>query len=329
MLKVSPWLRPAFDRAIADPRRAHGLLVQGPEGVGKSNLAAALAVALTGDCVGRDPLTADEAWEWSQAEPGELPFAARPDVSWIAPERAGGRIGVEPIRELLSSLSLTSHGGRGKAAVIAPAEAMTLAASNALLKTLEEPTADTQLLLVSHRPGLLPATILSRCQRITINAPSESVALDWLGQSRHGRLEDWPSLLAFGRGAPWRALSLMKDDFILLNNRLEELIHSISNLKSDPISVAASWAKGDTEVFLDWLLSYLERGLRAQATARNGVTELNLAILHNVSQPARLLFRLRDETQRLREALGTGINVELGLRALLQEFVPSTSAVRK
>jgi DNA polymerase-3 subunit delta' len=322
MTSVSPWLKARLAQALADERRAHGLLIQGPNGVGKTNFTAGLALALTGTPVSDAELTADEAWNWLHREPGEPPIAPRPDIKWLAPERSGGSIGVEPIRELLATLSLTSHGGKGKVAVIAPAEAMTLAAANALLKTLEEPTADTHLLLVSHRPGLLPATILSRCQRLTIRAPSQSVGLDWLGQSGHATAGEWAELLTLARQAPWQALALKSNNYLKLNKELELLINSISSNDGDPIATAASWAKGDTAVFLDWLVGYLERALRAESTGRNGVTELNLAILHNVRQPGRLLFRLLDETRNLREAIGTGINMELALRALLQELVP-------
>lgn len=321
MTSVSPWLKGLLAQTLADKRRAHGLLIQGPAGVGKTNLAAGLAWSLTGGPVSDAELTADEAWNWLHREPGEPAIAPRPDIKWLAPERSGGSIGVEPIRELLSALSLTSHGGKGKVAVIVPAEAMTLAAANALLKTLEEPTADTHLLLVSHRPGLLPATILSRCQRLTVSAPTHAIGLDWLGHCSRAQPPQWAELLDLARQAPWRALALNGNNYLKLNNELEALINSISNNGEDPVRAASSWAKGDTAVFLDWLVSYLERAVRAESTGRNGVTELNLAILHNVREPGRLLFRLLDETRNLREAVGTGLNMELALRALLQEFV--------
>ncbi|MEQ8494622.1 MAG: hypothetical protein RLW42_10470, partial [Gammaproteobacteria bacterium] len=89
------------------------------------------------------------------------------------------------VRELLGYFALTSHYGRRKLALLEPAEAMTTAAANALLKVLEEPPGEALLVLVSHRPGQLLPTILSRCQRITVPTPDWSTCLAWLAACRH------------------------------------------------------------------------------------------------------------------------------------------------
>ncbi|NIQ44609.1 MAG: DNA polymerase III subunit delta', partial [Pseudomonas stutzeri] len=69
------------------------------------------------------------------------------------------------------NLQLTSYEGRGKVAVIEPANTMTTSAANSLLKTLEEPPGDTLLILVADRIGRLPPTVFSRCQRIDFAPP--------------------------------------------------------------------------------------------------------------------------------------------------------------
>ena len=71
-------------------------------------------------------------------------------------------------------LALTAHAGGATVAVIAPADALNANAANALLKTLEEPRAGVTLILVASVPSRLPATVLSRCQRLQINAPSRT-----------------------------------------------------------------------------------------------------------------------------------------------------------
>ncbi len=326
-LGISPWLRDALEATLVDERRAHGLLIHGPAGVGKNNLAAVLGAELVAGKRQRVPeLSPDEAKTCLQAdEPGPQ----LPDLHWLVPERAGGTIGVDQVRAMLASLSLTSHAGGGKVVVILPAEAMTLAAANALLKTLEEPTQATHLLLVSHRPGLLPATILSRCQRLSIATPNHREGLDWLSQSPLATPSEWDQLLSLARQAPWRALSLQSIDYLNLNSNLLDTINQISSFESDPTQVAVAWAKTDTATCLDWLAGCLEHSIRAATEGRNRVTELDLVILHNARQPVTLLFRALDETRRLRDAIGTGINMELALRALLQEFVPQPVAARK
>ena len=66
-----------------------------------------------------------------------------------------------------------------KVGVIAQADLMTPNAANALLKTLEEPPPDGLLILIAERPSRLPATIVSRCQRITVSVPPRKGALEW------------------------------------------------------------------------------------------------------------------------------------------------------
>mgnify|MGYP000990015316 FL=1 len=82
---------------------------------------------------------------------------------------------------------------------------MNAAAANALLKSLEEPSGDTVLILVSSNPGGLPVTIRSRCQAITVSQPDKQVVLDWLsGMSGKPQNAIMPALQAAG-GSPLRA----------------------------------------------------------------------------------------------------------------------------
>ena len=79
----------------------------------------------------------------------------------------------DQIRALSERLSMRPQIGERQVALIFPAERMNSAAANALLKTLEEPTPDTHLLLVADRIGQLPATIRSRCQRLPVAPVSD------------------------------------------------------------------------------------------------------------------------------------------------------------
>jgi DNA polymerase-3 subunit delta' len=82
---------------------------------------------------------------------------------------------------------------------------MNAPAANALLKTLEEPPADTYLMLVSHQPARLPATIVSRCQRLLVPEPDAATAAAWL--TAQG-VADGARMLALAGGAPLLALDL-------------------------------------------------------------------------------------------------------------------------
>jgi DNA polymerase-3 subunit delta' len=86
---------------------------------------------------------------------------------------------------------------------------MNAAAANALLKTLEEPPAGTYLLLVSHQPGRLPATIVSRCRRLSAAEPDAAAATAWLAAQG---VDPARLLLAQAGGAPLFALTLADAD---------------------------------------------------------------------------------------------------------------------
>lgn len=87
---------------------------------------------------------------------------------------------VDQIRDLSARLAMASQFGGWQVACIDPADAMNTAAANALLKTLEEPSPNTLLLLVADAPWRMPQTIRSRCQRIEFQLPSRETALAWL-----------------------------------------------------------------------------------------------------------------------------------------------------
>jgi DNA polymerase-3 subunit delta' len=78
-----------------------------------------------------------------------------------------------------------------------------------LLKTLEEPPAATYMLLVSHQPGRLPATIISRCRRVPVSEAEPEVAMTWLAAQG---VADPEAALARAGGAPLLALELAQPE---------------------------------------------------------------------------------------------------------------------
>ena len=107
--------------------------------------------------------------------------------------------GLELRRAIRGEHAVDDRPRRGVGALIDPAERMNPAAANALLKTLEEPQADTYFLLVSHQPGRLPATIVSRCQRLDAPFPARGQARAWLASQGFA---DGDKLLDQAGGAP-------------------------------------------------------------------------------------------------------------------------------
>jgi DNA polymerase-3 subunit delta' len=102
------------------------------------------------------------------------------DVVWIVPEKKSRQISIDQIRErLLAAIEQTSLEGGWKVGVIVGADRMSASASNAFLKTLEEPPPQTLFLLLSDSPQNILPTILSRCQRLDVDHPVHTLNAVW------------------------------------------------------------------------------------------------------------------------------------------------------
>ena len=321
--QLAPWLHADMEQLLGQGNLGHGLLVHGPAGVGKLNFALVLSARLLGIEGSRQPLGPGDALGLIDLDDDD-PRIFHPDLCWLRPTRRGGRIGVDAVRATIADLTLTSHAGGPKVAVIEPAESMTLAAANALLKTLEEPTRLTYLLLVSDRPGMLPATVRSRCRRVALGSVGEDQAVAWLQQ--WGSVDDtaWRQLLLRSHGGPMQALRLASRDFINLNMELSEELEAVSQSKQGPLDVATRWSKSDPDLRLEWLVGSLEEAIKEVHRASNRVTDLPGSRLHNVLAAMTLptLFDALDEARALLGSLGGGINVEMAMRSLLMRFAP-------
>ena len=324
-LRLLPWLRPAFAQLDAARRAGslgHAWLISGPAGVGKLNLALVLARRLFGDDT--EPATLD-------AESALAAMAARheamdrhPDLHWLYPEEDKETISVDQVRDVIDTFTLTAHRGAAKVVVVEPAEALTPAAANALLKTLEEPTPQGYLLLVSSQLGRLAATVRSRCQHVTLHVPDAPAVAQWLGVTPAAVHE---ARRAVG-GAPLQLAAAIRADGLSIFNKLESDLTELSQDRLDPQSVAQTWAKGDTELALSWFRRRIHEALRDRLAGPAGSTLVTVpaaATLHNAwrALPARTMFAEYDRAEKLLNQLGSGLNIELALAAMLGALVVS------
>lgn len=104
---------------------------------------------------------------------------SHPDIVWIEPRSKSRQIRIDEVRDLIGQLAQSAYSGGWKVGVILFADRMTAEASNALLKTLEEPPDRTLLLLLSDEPQSLLPTIFSRCQRISLVEDHLADAARW------------------------------------------------------------------------------------------------------------------------------------------------------
>jgi len=327
--QLCPWLQDSYaclEGAYQKDNLAHGWLLVGSPGLGKINLALAFAARLLNpELTSPGELTAELAVGAMSSR--HEPSNHHPDLHWLFPDEGKRSITVEQIRAASQSLTMTSLVGNSKVIIVEPADALTPGAANALLKTLEEPTENTYLLLVSHQPGRLPATIRSRCQRLNIQRPRVESTLKWLAPiSSDASRTDWEILLALAGGSPLRALVLFKNEYHLENKKFEDNFILISKCELDPQALADAWLKEDLEFPLSWLAMRLQRSIKMRLApgASNLITNMGPDNLHNAWRVLTLsnLFRYLEAAERLLTQLGKGMNADLALRVLLLDFQP-------
>jgi DNA polymerase III delta' subunit len=213
----APWLAAARAQvalAIGAGRLPHALLLQGQPGLGKAALADWIARLALCEAPAADPCGACTSCRLHAA-------ATHPDLRRVGLVEDKKQIAVEDIRELIVSLALKSFRGGRKAAIVDPADALNASGANALLKTLEEPSAGALLVLTVARPERLPATIASRCQRLKIAPPAREAALIWLAEVDPA--PDWAGPLSLAAGAPVAALRLVAAGASDLEREMAEL----------------------------------------------------------------------------------------------------------
>ena len=230
-----PWLADPLQSAL-DHHKGHALLVHGAAGVGA--LQFVLALAQSWLCEAPTPRPSVPASEplrpsssSSSAACGRcgscrlvqarvhpdlfvlLPESLRREHDWpVSGDKTEGedskrkpsrQIRIVEVRAMLQWAYKTSARGRGKVAVLHPADVLNAQSANALLKTLEEPPDGTRLILSTTDPALLLPTLRSRCQHLRLAPPQTAQALQWLSDQGVSQAS---VLLAACSGRPLQAL---------------------------------------------------------------------------------------------------------------------------
>jgi len=300
--QFSPWQQRAYDQTVAAldaERLGHGLLICGPAGLGKRQLALRLATHVLDH-------GADAAARVRNAQ--LIAAGTHPDLQLVSfiPNRSGDKlrteIVIEQVREVSQKLALTPQYGVAQVVIIDPADAINRSACNALLKTLEEPSPGRYLWLLSAEPARLPATIRSRCQRLELKLPPRQEALDWLRAQGFAAAAAEEALEA-ARGHPGLAAEWLRDDGLAVRRQVQADLEQLAGGRAGAVEVAQRWT-GDE---------------RADARLRHAADLVLAQASSGLTDPARLhkLATWFDAANRTRDLLRTTVRADLAVAELL------------
>jgi len=246
-IKYFPWQKKVWTQ-LADMRERlpHAMLIHGRPGIGKRHLAEVLAQSLLCEDRGDEGLACGVCPACAWFASGNHPDFRLVQSEALAPaqeeaeagenaeegkKKPSKQIKIDQIRDLSDFLNVGSHRNGHRVVLICPAESMNPGSANALLKSLEEPSAGVIFLLVSHQPSKLLATVRSRCHALALTLPPREMSLRWL-QEQGSKVT--PALLAFAGDAPLEATALPDEE--------AETRHRLFDLLSQPTSSALSLA---------------------------------------------------------------------------------------
>nr|WP_232964011.1 DNA polymerase III subunit delta' [Pseudomonas putida] len=303
-------------------QHAHAYLLHGPQGIGKRALAERLMARLL--C--QQPQGLDACGQCKACL--LLKAGSHPDNFVLEPEEADKPIKVDQVRELVSFVVQTAQLGGRKVVLIEPVEAMNVNASNALLKSLEEPSGDTVLLLVSHQPSRLLPTIKSRCQQVTCPQPGLAQSQAWLATALPDSDEaERAELLALAAGSPLMAVSLqaqgVREQRALVTDGVKKLLKQ----QLSPSQLAEAWNGVPLLLLFDWFCDWSHLILRYQLTQDEeglGLADMRKVVqyLAQKSRQAKVLEVQAWILEQRQKVLGkANLNRALLLEALLAHWL--------
>ncbi len=274
-----------FLSAFSGERLHHGWLVTGPQGVGKATLAWRIARFLLAT-----PAQQDDGLFGAPPPPSSLDIGADHPVAHRVRalsdpglfllrrganekgDRLATEIRVAEVRRMREFFALSSADGGRRVVIVDAADELNVQAANALLKMLEEPPANTTMLLIAHQPARLLPTIRSRCRELRLSPLGPEDMSRALAQAgAEVKPETASALTELSGGSVGEAMRLLNLDGLTLYGEILGILGSLPRLdRPRLLALAESCAGRGKETRLELLLSLTDRAL-ARA-ARRGVT---------------------------------------------------------
>jgi DNA polymerase-3 subunit delta' len=329
-IRPLPWQQQSWAqlmRARAQNQLAHAWLVSGPRGVGKRPLIAALVAALLCEKVQADGSACGDCGSCRMLLSGGHPDAhllgldghlglavnhdlqRRDGITHWEPDKSSKRreIAIDGVRSLIEKLGIASYRQGSKLAVIAPAEDLSRSSADALLKTIEEPTPNTYLILIADQAQSLSATLRSRCQQLRLGFPPAAAALDWLQtQAPQAGADACAAALTLSRGAPLLALPQLQQTGAPPAVAWRSALDEVAQGRGDPMKLAASIDEETVTGFLHCCQGWLVDRLREQAVQGMQLSGRRVAELANELHDAHRRIDANTRAQLVVEAMLIG-----------------------
>ena len=273
LLQDIPWNQELWNDLIKRYHGAglpHASLLLGNEGTGRRPLAFKMAKFLL--CQAVDKKTAKYNDSCNQCHSCKLMNAgSHPDYFICDQEAKGKQIKIDTVRKLNDFLSKTPQISACQVVQVYPLEAMNPNASNALLKTLEEPSGESYLLLMAERLGTVLPTIRSRTQRINLHPPKTEQALAWLTQRLpNASAEDLALALRQCGGGPLKAERWLREGLLEQDATYITLMQKWLSGQQQLQDISKALAKYELSDTINWWtglsLDIMKLGMGADAT---------------------------------------------------------------
>ena len=252
-----PWQHDAWQswqRYLVQEKVPHALLLYGRCGCGINDFALRLCCSLLCD--------SDNSSKPCLECDGCRFFLAANHPDYLAIEAEQNQIKIEQVRFAIDFLQISRHYLRYKVVLLKEVDNLNYAAANSLLKTLEEPPAESIILMTCRQPSTLASTIRSRCHRIHIKEPGEEV-IKWLAAQMSISEEEAQQRLMLANNSPLTALdkTLDKSDKPLFYSELKQWLEK----KITTHDLVDHWHDKPAEEIQQWLLESIQHTISMHA----------------------------------------------------------------